>query len=74
VQHIFIRNVNKPIRSSLPFTSMLRKKCGLLYSVYVCVVVSADGRGVPCNNDKIYIRANCTFVVYLVIPIVSLWI
>jgi len=67
---IFARKVNKPIRSSLPFTSMLRKNCGLPYAVCVCVCWYREReRGVPCSNDKFYIRANCTFVVYLVIPL-----
>jgi hypothetical protein len=37
---MFVRNVNKPIRSSLPFTSMLGK-----YTYSVCVLVSGEEEG-----------------------------
>ena len=70
MQHIFIRNVNKPVRSSLPFTLMLSTyhvedelwaavRC-VCVSVCVCACVCGgigrgEGRGVPCNNDKFYV-------------------
>jgi hypothetical protein len=51
-------------------TSVLRKYCGVPYSE--CVVGSGEvggGGSTLCNNVRYYIRANCVFVVYLIIPL-----